>query len=105
IFIDSVCDVRSEPLFMLFLTAAIWSLLVHRDGRAGVATALAALTRPTALLCIPLFALYSGRRRWVALIIASVLTLAPWVMRNYLRYGELILVNDAAGYSVWHASH
>jgi hypothetical protein len=63
------------------------------------------LTRPTALLCVPLFALYAGRKKAGPLVIAAVLTLAPWVARNYLRFGELIPVNDAGSYSVWHASH
>ena len=104
-FIFSTTDVRSEPLFMFLLTLAILFLLRGRPAAAGVATALAALTRPTALLCIPLFALFAGRKKAAPLIIASVLTLLPWAMRNYLRFGELILVNDAASYSVWHASH
>jgi hypothetical protein len=99
-----VTDVRSEPLFMVLLTLAILLLLKERPAAAGVAVALAALTRPTGLLCIPLFALYAGRRKGLPLVIASLLTLAPWVARNYLRFGELILVNDAASYSVWHAS-
>src|SRR5687768_18510375 len=28
-----------------------------------------------------------------------------WMARNYLRFGEIIVVNDAGSYSVWHASH
>ena len=105
LFVSSTTDVRSEPLFMLLLTLAILLLLKDRPAAAGVATALAALTRPTALLCIPLFALYAGRKKAAPLVIASLLTLAPWVARNYLRFGEIILVNDAGSYSVWHASH
>lgn len=104
-FIFSTTDVRSEPLFMLLLTMAILLLLKGKPAGAGVATALAALTRPTALLCIPLFALFAGKKKAAPLIISSLLTLAPWVARNYLRFGEIILVNDAASYSVWHASH
>lgn len=104
-FVFSTTDVRSEPLFMFLLTLASLLLLRERPAGSGVAAALAALTRPTALLCIPLFALYAGRRKAAPLLIASALTLAPWVARNYLRFGEVILVNDAGSYSVWHASH
>jgi 4-amino-4-deoxy-L-arabinose transferase-like glycosyltransferase len=103
VFVASVCDIRSEPLFMLLLTLAILFLLRGREPSAGVATALAALTRPSALLCIPLFALYRPRRA-VAFVTAAVLTLAPWVARNFLRYGELIPVNDAGGFSFWRGS-
>ena len=103
VFIASVCDIRSEPLFMLLLTLAIYLLLRERERGAGVATALAALTRPSALLCIGLFALYRPRRAG-ALLTAAILTLAPWIARNYLRYGELIVVNDAGGFSLWRGS-
>lgn len=104
-FIFSTTDVRSEPLFMLLLTLAILLLLRGNAPGSGVALALAALTRPTALLCLPLFALFAGRKKAVPLLIAGALTLAPWMARNYLRFGEIIVVNDAASYSVWHASH
>ncbi len=100
IFIASVCDVRSEPLFMLLLVAAIALLLNRKEAFAGVATALAALTRPSALLCIPLFAIFRPRRA-VAFCIGAALTLAPWVVRNAVRYHELIVVNDAGGFSFW----
>lgn len=104
-FLFATTDVRSEPLFMFLLTLAILLLLRGNAPGAGVATALAALTRPTALLCLPLFALFAGRKKAVPLLIAGALTLAPWMARNYLRFGELIVVNDAGSYSVWHASH
>ncbi|HEX8155195.1 MAG TPA: hypothetical protein VF698_18830, partial [Thermoanaerobaculia bacterium] len=86
LFIAGVTDIRSEPLFMLLLTLSILYLLRGQAERSGVAVALAALTRPSALLCIPLFALFA-RRRGIALVIAATLTLAPWVARNYLRFG------------------
>ena len=100
IFIAGVCDVRSEPLFMFFLTLAMWLLLRERQVEAGVATALAALTRPSALLCIPLFALFRPRRA-LPLVAAAVLTLAPWTIRNLIRFHEPIVVNDAGGFSFW----
>ena len=99
-FIAGVCDVRSEPLFMLLLTLAIWSVMRGREGTAGVGLGLAALTRPAALLCIPLFALWRPRRAHI-LLAASVLTLAPWAVRNALRFHEPIVVNDAGGFNFW----
>jgi 4-amino-4-deoxy-L-arabinose transferase-like glycosyltransferase len=103
-FVMAVTDIRSEPLFMMFLVAAIWLLFRDRPALTGVALGLAALTRPTGLLCIPLFALFF-RRRFVVVIATALLTLAPWTIRNYLRFGELIVVNDAAGFNLWRGTH
>lgn len=103
-FVMAVTDIRSEPLFMMFLTAAIWLLLRSRPALTGLALGLAALTRPTALLCIPLFALFF-RRRFTVVLFAALLTLAPWTIRNYLRFGELLVVNDATGFNLWRGTN
>ena len=109
-FWGAVTDIRTEPLFMMLLLAAIHLLYVGRNLPAGMAVGLAALTRPTALLCIPLFAIYLAVRRGrlapaALFVFASVLTLAPWAIRNYVRFGEVILVNDAAGFNLWRGMH
>ena len=104
VFVAQVCDVRSEPLFMLLLTLAIFLLLRNATTGAGVSVALAALARPSALICIPLFALYRPRRAHV-LLIASLLTLAPWTIRNVVRFQRVIVVNDAGGFGIWRGTH
>jgi uncharacterized membrane protein YdjX (TVP38/TMEM64 family) len=125
-FIGSVTDIRTEPLFMMLLVGAMVALYRRlpagrtagfQPALSGMLLGLAALTRPTALLCIPLFALYVASRRedgsgtragWkpaVPLIIAATLTLSPWIARNYLRFGELIVVNDAGGFNLWRGTH
>jgi hypothetical protein len=104
LFVGAVTDIRGEPLFMMLLVAAIWLLLRGNAASSGVALGLAALTRPTALLCIPLFAVFA-RRRWYALLLASALTLAPWTIRNSVRFHELIPVNDAGGFNLWRGTH
>ncbi|HYH07716.1 MAG TPA: VTT domain-containing protein [Thermoanaerobaculia bacterium] len=128
-FIGGVTDIRTEPLFMMLLIAAMW--LTERrlpagraadvsSSAAGALLGLAALTRPTALLCIPLLAAYAffrrpetggaaGRRPALRsatlLLAAAVLTLSPWVARNMIRFGEPILVNDAGGFNLWRGTH
>lgn len=127
-FVAGVTDIRSEPLFMLLLTAAIWLVLRGRVVGAGVAVGLASLVRPTGLLCIPLLAAFafvraarvstpaSGRGREgglkaraarvaMVLIAAAMVTLSPWVIRNFLRFHELIVVNDAGGFNMWRGTH
>jgi hypothetical protein len=113
-FIGSVTDIRGEPLFMLLLVAAIWFVRRGSPALAGVSAGLCALTRPTGLLCIPLCALGAwligppARRRIASAAIAlalSLVTLAPWVVRNYVRFHELILVNDAGGFNFWRSTN
>lgn len=103
-FVGSVTDVRTEPLFMMLLVASLLFLVRRQHAPAGVAIALAALTRPTGLLCIPLFALFAWRRGHV-LLLAAALTLSPWIARNVIRFGEPIVVNDAAGFNLWRGTH
>lgn len=105
LFIAAVTDIRGEPLFTLFLVSAIFFVLRGNPALAGVALGLASLTRPTALLCIPLFALFMWRKRAAVLIAAALLTLAPWTVRNAVRFGELIVVNDAGGFNFWRGTH
>jgi 4-amino-4-deoxy-L-arabinose transferase-like glycosyltransferase len=120
-FVFGVSDVRTEPLFMFLLSLAIWGVLkAIRDGElrspllSGIAFALASLARPAGLGALAfaavslLFGSGTWRRRWArsgSLVAAGVLTLAPWALRNAARYHELILVNDAAGFSFWTGSH
>jgi hypothetical protein len=109
-FIGAVTDVRSEPLFMLLLVASIWLLLRGRVVGAGVAVALAALVRPTGLICVPLFAVWVWwtRRKGShvgVFLVASLLTLTPWTVRNLVRFGEPIVVNDAGGFNLWRGTH
>jgi 4-amino-4-deoxy-L-arabinose transferase-like glycosyltransferase len=106
-------DIQSEPLFLVLLIAAVYALLGSADRPssnlgvlAGVALALAALTRPSALALAPLLAAPLWDRRWPprarlhlagSALLGFVLALAPWTVRNALVYRELVPVNDFAG--------
>lgn len=115
-------DVCSEALFTPLLTLALATVLhgLARGsapllGAAGILAALASLTRPAALALLPFFAASclcrrapsAGRRLLLSasFVAAAVATLAPWTYRNHARYGELIVVNDAAPHSLWWGSH
>jgi hypothetical protein len=108
-FFGGVTDIRGEPLFMMLLVAAIWFLVRDKPVLCGIALGLSSLTRPTGLLCIPLFAVAAWAARWPvrrpakgAIVLAmSLLTLAPWTIRNFVRFHEIIPVNDAAGFNMW----
>jgi 4-amino-4-deoxy-L-arabinose transferase-like glycosyltransferase len=127
-------DVTTEPLATLLLTAALCALLRTRAAAAaersavalacagGVALGLASLTRPGSLavtpawLLLPVLALPGpragatarSRRAGLAALTAALAlaaTLAPWTLRNWQRFGEPILVNDAGGYNAWRGTH
>ena len=120
-FIAGVCDIRTEPLAMLFLTAAIWLLLgavrnldLAKGLLSGVAFASSALARPAGLAALSiaivsaLFAPGPTNRRWrlaMAVTAGGLVALFPWIARNAIRYHEFIVVNDAAGYNFWRGSH
>lgn len=107
-------DLQTEPLFVVLLLASGYLLLAASDRPSsnlavlsGVALALAALTRSSALALAPLLVapLFDARhpRRVNAHIALSALlgfgaALAPWTLRNAVVFHELIVVNDGAGY-------
>lgn len=106
-------DVESEPLFLFLLLAAGFCLSGAMDRpssnlalAAGSLAALAALTRPSALVLVPFLASPLVDRRHPlrarAHIAASALlgfglALAPWTIRNAVVFHEFVAVNDAAG--------
>jgi hypothetical protein len=116
-FVVLAAGVQSEPLFLVFLLAAGLALLAACDrrsapaaGAAGVLLALAALTRPSALALAPLLAapFFDARtarvlraRLVACALLGFCLALAPWTVRNALRFHELIPVSDAAGVSLY----
>jgi Dolichyl-phosphate-mannose-protein mannosyltransferase len=112
--------VRAESLFTLLLVCFVY--LCARCGKqrsanagwffaAGALIGLAALTRPNALILIALvpcwliYVYFQQKQKLAAMITFFILgcciTILPWTARNYFRYGELILINDAAGYNFW----
>lgn len=102
-FVLDVVDVRTEPLFMLLLTAALWLLFRGIRGGttavlvlAGIAFGLAALTRPAGLAALAIAVVtvaIAGDRRWAdrgarlgGLVLGASLALGPWIVRNAIRY-------------------
>jgi len=106
----------SEPLFMALLWGAIaLALAADEDGRLGTAAAaglllgLAALTRDPALYFAPLAALWLATRpplarSWrlaAALAVTAVLVVAPWSVRNWLRFHAPIPVSLMGARTFW----
>lgn len=119
-FVVMATEIQSEPLFLFFLLAAGFLLLVAVDRPssnwavlAGVCLGVAALTRSTALvLGVLLLAPLRDRRypprvRWHlagSALLGFFLALAPWTIRNAVLFHELLPVSDQGGLSLYHGN-
>ena len=107
----------SENLFLPLTLAALLAALVYRDDRrlrwaiaAGVLCGLAGLTRTSGLPTVLALALgvWTVRPRLsraalaapVALLAATAITVAPWVVRNTIAFDRFVGVSTATGFAV-----
>jgi len=117
IYYDGVLLSASLILFLTMAALTFLDLASEHGGRgwtalAGVAIALSALARPSALILLPLFA-WVMIRRWkrygaelaAVLIGAALLVLFPAMLRNYLHGGEWYLTTNSAGVNVYIGNH
>jgi 4-amino-4-deoxy-L-arabinose transferase-like glycosyltransferase len=109
-------SLMSESLFIVLVLAAVLSALQARDSEhgwrwaalSGALIGLGALTRGNGLaLVVPVaFLVWVGRPRLrrravvapIAVVGATVLTLAPWTVRNLVEYHELVPITTETGY-------
>lgn len=122
--VQASTDVTTEPLavFLLagWLAAIVWGARPDRPHAllwilAGAAVGAAALTRPAAVVCIPLgiagaFLLDPSRRsraagRAAIYGISAAVALAPWTLVASRAAGGFILVTDGGGYNLWRGNH
>jgi 4-amino-4-deoxy-L-arabinose transferase-like glycosyltransferase len=85
-----------------------------RSGRAmaaaaGLTAGLAILVRPAMLLFLPLAALWLIAHRRpslaVALVVTSLVVIAPWTVRNTRVYGRFVLIASEGGVTFWTGNH
>jgi hypothetical protein len=110
----------SETLFLLFLWWAIERTLeadasgsTRVAALAGLLWGLSALTRELSLYLVPIAALWLLRPargfrpaagalvRASALVLALVLSVAPWTIRNAIRYRAFIPISTMGGLNLW----
>ncbi|MDW8403790.1 glycosyltransferase family 39 protein [Chloroflexus sp.] len=118
--------ILSEPLFLSMLLIHAWLLVRWRDDRrlgwligAGVTLALAALARSPGLYGALFAALFIAISAWqplrrnrfqpvaaalLAFLLPFALTIAPWTIRNYVLYRDLILVDTLGPVNLWIAT-
>ncbi|MBA3469078.1 MAG: hypothetical protein H0T53_05485, partial [Herpetosiphonaceae bacterium] len=109
--------VLSETLYTTLLLWILWFVLRTPPGYAlrhwlaiGALLGLTALCRSSALTLVPLLwlAVAWQTRRWrpalagvAAITLALGVVLAPWVLRNALVHGGLIMVDTTGAYNLW----
>jgi 4-amino-4-deoxy-L-arabinose transferase-like glycosyltransferase len=100
----------AENLMTALILAATWTALRARRSErpyrwivaAGVLTGLATLTHLNSIVVLlPLaYAAWRVRRGWVtpaALVVTTLLTITPWIVRNIVELHRFVLVTDETG--------
>ncbi len=111
----------SETLFTFMIAAVLLLFEMARTrGMAwrwllagGVVWGLAALTRPVGVYALPLLMVWAAFGtgsfrplsvavgRALLIVLGFVLVVAPWTIRNYAVYGQVVLVDTNGGISFW----
>jgi 4-amino-4-deoxy-L-arabinose transferase-like glycosyltransferase len=111
-------DLSTVTLEIFFFIAGIWLLLrgIKRHSAwlvlpAGVLLTLAALTRSTWLIVLPLAIIWliwylrRNRQAWIKLtlvfFVGAAATLTPWVVHNYQTQGRWLLTSTNGGLNFW----
>jgi hypothetical protein len=88
----------TEALSVVLLASALILLVQQQYLLAGVLTGLLVLTRTSAQLFIPIVAIWVisrfGLRAALSFCVASVLVVAPWLVRNRLVFHKTVLVTS-----------
>jgi 4-amino-4-deoxy-L-arabinose transferase-like glycosyltransferase len=70
----------------------------RRAALLGVLIGLATLTRGEAILLLPLLLLFSATRgKWLAVVVACAVTLAPWTIRNLTTFDKPVPISTNEG--------
>lgn len=112
--------VRVEALFILLVAAGVYFLIKEYKrnfpSRLGVILigcifGLSILCRSNAtmiLVLIPVWLIGCNLKNWkkgallgIGFVLGCCLMIAPWSIRNYYKYGELIVITDGFGYAFW----
>lgn len=113
VLVNSASQPYNENLFFFLYAAAIWTFLiwfrthaVHWVIFSGIFVGLCTLTRETglpllvAMILVGILSNTQNRKYWmhcVLLAITAVTVVAPWTLRNYVRFGTLVPVASIAG--------
>jgi 4-amino-4-deoxy-L-arabinose transferase-like glycosyltransferase len=108
-------DLLSESLLVFLFTTALFVLCANR-GRyrmtfwAGFLLALSLLTKPVALFAVPFFAIWIWRNQYekklkavCLFLLAIVLVLLPWTVRNYRAFDTFVPFTTGGGLAFYNS--
>lgn len=112
----------SETLFTFFFTCSVLVLILENETNSltmqflsGLFLGLSALTRPVVLLFFPFIFLWKFLKKespikasafsTAFITLFMLLTLLPWMVRNYAVHKAVVPVSIYAGYQLWQSSH
>jgi hypothetical protein len=104
-------ELLTETLFLFVATIIFW-LLARITSRSrwqpvftGVCLGALALIRSVALPLLALGTLWlllnTGKRTAAMFVLAAILVIAPWTIRNYLTYHALIIIDTTGAENLW----
>lgn len=99
-------DLRRSPTWRNAVKAGLWmGLITLTDpilALSGVGTTLAWLMvdRPRGRL-----EMQSLVKNWAVLVAVSVLTISPWLVRNYRVHGHFVFIKSTFGYAFWQGNN
>lgn len=96
----------AEGLLIFLLVLAAWLLALPPSGfrvtLAGIAIGCAVITRPTALLFIPLFACFIKPRKLIAIfVLSAAYPIAPVLLQSWFATGHVVMVQSAGGANLY----
>jgi 4-amino-4-deoxy-L-arabinose transferase-like glycosyltransferase len=105
--IDSVLFLAVLAAVLKFSPRRVWRSLIGL----GVLIGITVLTRPTILVCLPMICWWIWRQlsgAWPTrshkigvLIISLIVTVSPWVIRNYLIHDQFVLTRSGSPMVFW----
>jgi len=113
--------ILSETLFMSLVLMALLLLYRAKESKkltpsvlCGLTLGAASLCRPAILTFVPLAPVFffipkgkvrEGMKKGLVLIALFLITLTPWIIRNYIAYGRFILITAEGGITFWTGNH
>jgi 4-amino-4-deoxy-L-arabinose transferase-like glycosyltransferase len=101
----------TETLFTFLVVLAIWAWVRSKTGLSGIAFGLATLTRASSLpylLALTAYGLLgprgASRKAATAVGLAALLTVAPWVLRNFIEVGRLTVADAGSGVNLFYGT-